>query len=133
MGKNSPFTILLSALLVFSLSTTGFCRGHGGVYRSGSIRGHSAHRSSARHFSPKYTTRKSYGVKRDKRGHIKRSSKARSSFKRHHPCPSTGKAYGSCPGYVIDHIRPLKRGGADHPSNMQWQTVRDAKIKDRIE
>jgi hypothetical protein len=34
---------------------------------------------------------------------------------------------------VIDHIRPLKRGGADAPSNMQWQTTAAAKAKDKIE
>jgi hypothetical protein len=28
---------------------------------------------------------------------------------------------------------PLKRGGADLPSNVQWQTLADAKVKDRIE
>jgi hypothetical protein len=37
---------------------------------------------------------------------------------------------GACPGYVIDHVIALKRGGADAPSNMQWQTVRAAKAKD---
>jgi hypothetical protein len=26
---------------------------------------------------------------------------------------------------------PLECGGADVPSNMQWQTVQEAKIKDR--
>ena len=26
------------------------------------------------------------------------------------------------PGYVVDHVKPLKRGGSDSPSNMQWQT-----------
>jgi hypothetical protein len=28
---------------------------------------------------------------------------------------------------------PLKRGGADDPSNMQWQGTAEAKAKDRIE
>jgi hypothetical protein len=28
---------------------------------------------------------------------------------------------------------PLKRGGADSPSNMQWQTKAEAKAKDKIE
>jgi hypothetical protein len=27
----------------------------------------------------------------------------------------------------------LKRGGADEPANMQWQTPAEAKAKDRIE
>jgi|ERR1035437_7884680 hypothetical protein len=63
----------------------------------------------------------------------KRSRSARESFKRAHPCPSTGKKSGACPGYTIDHIKPLKRGGADAPSNMQWQTRADAKAKDRWE
>jgi hypothetical protein len=40
---------------------------------------------------------------------------------------------GCLPGYVVDHIVLLKRGGPDDPSNMQWQTVLDAKAKDRIE
>jgi hypothetical protein len=33
----------------------------------------------------------------------------------------------------VDHVAPLKRGGADDPSNMQWQTIEDAKAKDRSE
>ena len=36
-------------------------------------------------------------------------------------------------GYVIDHIVPLACGGADVPSNMQWQTVAAAKAKDKVE
>ena len=36
-------------------------------------------------------------------------------------------------GYVVDHIIPLECGGSDTPSNMQWQTVQEAKIKDRTE
>lgn len=76
---------------------------------------------------------KAAGVPRDSKGRIERSRAARADFQRTHPCPSTGKSSGACPGYVIDHVQPLKRGGADAPSNMQWQTTQEAKIKDRTE
>jgi hypothetical protein len=54
-------------------------------------------------------------------------------FKRLNPCPVEGP--GSCfkKGYVIDHIIALACGGKDHPSNMQWQTIEEAKAKDRWE
>jgi len=72
-------------------------------------------------------------VRRDAHGRIARSAKARRDFKKLHPCPATGLATGACPGWVIDHIIALKRGGADAPSNMQWQTVEAAKSKDLTE
>lgn len=72
-------------------------------------------------------------VARDDRGRIHRSPQARQQFKNSLPCPATGKSYGACPGYVIDHVVPLKRGGADAPYNMQWQTKEAAKQKDKIE
>lgn len=65
--------------------------------------------------------------------HGKRSAAAKDSFKQSHPCPSTGKRSGACPGYTIDHVNPLACGGADAPSNMQWQTTADAKAKDKWE
>lgn len=70
---------------------------------------------------------------RDKHGRIKRSVTAKAEFKRLHPCPSTGNPKGACPGYVIDHIQALKRGGKDKPDNMQWQTTAAAKEKDKWE
>ena len=73
------------------------------------------------------------GVKRDSHGRIKRSRQARKEFTHQHPCPATGKSGGPCFGYVVDHINPLKRGGADSPDNMQWQTREAAKQKDRWE
>lgn len=73
------------------------------------------------------------GVQRDSHGKIARSQHAKSDFKKQHPCPSTGKSSGACPGYVIDHVKSLKRGGADQPSNMQWQTKQAAKEKDKTE
>jgi 5-methylcytosine-specific restriction endonuclease McrA len=65
--------------------------------------------------------------------HSRRDLRQRSAFQHQHPCPSTGQKSGGCPGYVVDHVVPLKRGGADAPSNMQWQTVQAGKEKDRVE
>ena len=62
-----------------------------------------------------------------------RSAFARREFQRLHPCPATGKPTGACAGYVVDHIIPLKRGGLDTPSNMQWQAIANAKAKDRVQ
>ena len=70
---------------------------------------------------------------RTSHGKTKRDPAQRRAFQRTHPCPSTGKTSGACPGYVVDHVTPLKRGGADRPENMQWQTVEDAKAKDKWE
>jgi len=67
------------------------------------------------------------GVARDANGRIKRSSSAKAAFMK-----QTGYPNGR-PGYVVDHIVPLKRGGADSPANMQWQTIADAKAKDKVE
>src|SRR5690348_13699745 len=58
---------------------------------------------------------------RDGHGRIERSEQAKEQFMR-----DTGYPHGR-PGYVVDHIVPLKRGGADAPYNMQWQTKEDAK------
>ncbi len=69
----------------------------------------------------------SSGGGRDAHGRIKRSEAAKHEFMR-----MTGYAHGR-PGYVVDHIIPLKRGGCDCPSNMQWQTIQDAKAKDKWE
>ena len=70
---------------------------------------------------------------RNSKGKIKRSSAAKHEFQKKNPCPSTGRTTGGCPGYVVDHVVPLKRGGVDAPSNMQWQTKAEAKAKDRVE
>jgi hypothetical protein len=61
-------------------------------------------------------------VRRDAAGKIHRDPEAKYSFRRSHPCPSTGKTRGACPGYEVDHVRPLACGGPDDPGNMQWLT-----------
>ena len=70
---------------------------------------------------------------RDVTGTIRRSAAARHKFLKTHPCPATGKTTGPCHGYVIDHVVPLKRGGADSPDNLQWQTKEAAKAKEEAE
>jgi hypothetical protein len=64
---------------------------------------------------------------------INRSSSVKADFQRQHPCPSTGRTTGACKGYVKDHIKALDCGGADAVHNLQWQTVADAKLKDKWE
>jgi len=67
------------------------------------------------------------GVSRNAKGRIARSETAKHTFE-----VQTGYPHGR-PGYVIDHIKPLACGGADAPSNMQWQTIAEGKAKDRTE
>lgn len=62
-----------------------------------------------------------------------RNPKQVTAFRNLNPCPATGLAAGACPGWVVDHIIPLSVYGPDTPENMQWQTVEDAKKKDRLE
>lgn len=66
-------------------------------------------------------------AERDSRGHLKRNKTARLTFIR-----LTGYPKGR-PGYIVDHIIPLKRNGPDCPCNMQWQTRAEAHLKDKTE
>ena len=87
--------------------------------------------------APRATTTHTYALphsarvhapgERNTRGRLERSSAAKSAFER-----QTGHA-GGWQGHVVDHVVPLACGGADAPSNMQWQTTADGKAKDRVE
>ena len=63
----------------------------------------------------------------------RRPSNAEILFRLANPCPSTGETHGTCAGYVIDRLIPAVCGGAEAPENMQWQTLAEAKDKDRWE
>jgi hypothetical protein len=85
----------------------------------------------ANYLAPGYAADNSVSL--NKHGKIKRSGAAKHAFEREQPCPATGKSSGPCRGYIVDHKTPLECGGADSPSNMQWQTAADAKQKDKTE
>ena len=64
---------------------------------------------------------------------IHRSAAAVNAFKKSNPCPANGRTSGPCRGFTVDHRKALACGGADAPSNMQWQTKSDALAKDKWE
>ena len=91
---------------------------------------HSRHHTGSHSYAPRsYSRHHSSAVvgPRDSHGRLKRSAEAKRSFERR-----SGHAHG-WPGHVVDHVVPLACGGADSPSNMQWQTTAEAKAKDRVE
>jgi hypothetical protein len=86
--------------------------------------GHSSHYASAPP-TPRYLM--TAPGARDIHGRLVRSESEKREFMR-----ETGYSHGR-PGYVVDHVVPLKRGGCDCPANMQWQTMAEAKAKDKWE
>ena len=63
----------------------------------------------------------------------RRPSNAEILFRLANPCPVTGETHGPCTGYVIDRVIPTICGGAEAADNMQWQTLAEAREKDRWE
>lgn len=55
------------------------------------------------------------------------------AFRAENPCPATGRTRGACPGWHVDHVIALCAGGADRPSNMQWITKEDHRIKTLVD
>jgi hypothetical protein len=92
--------------------------------RRGSYSGsRSSHRS---YHSPTYRSHSNRAIS-SRHGRIHRSAAAKREFMK-----QTGHPHGWS-GHVVDHVVPLACGGADAPSNMQWQTVEEAKAKDKWE
>jgi hypothetical protein len=74
-----------------------------------------------------------HSLRTDARGRIRRNPAARRAFVTTHPCPALGRQAAPAPATWSITFVSLKNGGADDPSNMQWQSIEDAKLKDRTE
>src|SRR5436190_7872203 len=107
--------LLLALALPSALEAKGAAKGSGSK---------SSHPKAA---TPAKSRKTSVATSRTAKGKIKRSAAAKHRFE-----VQTGYPKGR-PGYVIDHIVPLACGGADAAPNMQWQTIAEARAKDRIE
>ena len=64
---------------------------------------------------------------------IKRDRAQVRAFRAEHPCPATGRTRGACPGWHVDHVIALCAGGPDRPSNMQWITREDHRVKTLVD
>jgi len=64
---------------------------------------------------------------RDASGRIIRNEETKREFMRASAYP-----HGR-PGYVVAPVTPLKHGGTDTAANMEWQTLAQAKAKDKWE
>ena len=146
--RHSRLLVVVAAAMVFAFPPTASARKPSGSHAArhassaskgtGSSKGHASGPKAAKPHAPKAakapkppkqsaTKPATNSTTRDERGRLQRSAAARHAFAR-----QTGFPNGR-PGYVIDHIKPLACGGADAPSNMQWQTIAEAKAKDRVE
>jgi len=113
--------ILVALALLACLASPSFAS------KGGSSKGSSKGTKTSHAKATKAPKAETSAAPRDAHGKIKRSAVAKHEFERQTEYP-----HGR-PGYVVDHIRPLACGGADAPSNMQWQRIAAAKAKDRVE
>jgi hypothetical protein len=60
---------------------------------------------------------------------IKRDRAQVRAFRAENPCPSTRRIRGACPGFQVDHSKPLCAAGSDTPDNMAWLSIEDHKWK----
>lgn len=79
-------------------------------------------------------TRYGDAPKRDANGRILRRAAVIAAYKKIHPCPSTGLyGAGACPGWALNHDKPLACGGRDAVSNLSYMRNDVKKLVDSYE
>ncbi len=136
--RRLPFILALVFFLSFvSFPAHVFARGggghSGGSHTGGSSRSGGGHttgsgRSGSSHVNGNRSHPKTFckTCPRDSRGRIERSSSERQKFLK-----SQGLTH-TPPGYQVDHINPLSKGGPDKASNMQLIPKDSPKEKDEL-
>jgi len=122
----------ISILIAKKVHVKGYYRKNG-TY----VKPHTRNSPGTKSYTPKRSTKRynkseTYNPKQSTERYKKNKKTKRSSSARREFMKQTGYAKGR-PGYIVDHIIPLACGGCDCPSNMQWQTIAEAKAKDRWE
>ena len=108
----------VAVLAVLAITMPAFGKGSSGGHSASHSSSHaSTHSRAGSHSNSKPSGSRSTSRHRDKNGNVERSEHAKDEFLHSHPCPSTGKPSGSCPGYVI------AREDTDDPLTMQWQAA----------
>jgi hypothetical protein len=111
------FGIVIGVCIV--LLVTSLASARGGGHAGGHAGGHSA--------VGQQTSRYCATCARDRHGRIQRDAHAKQEFMN-----QPGDPHGR-PGYAVDHLVPLYKGGCDCPANMLWQTIEAVKAKDQWE
>src|SRR2546425_505213 len=138
------YRLLFAILALYTLSAPLAAQRRGSGSSRGSVHVRGYTRRDGTHVAP-YTrsTPRSYAAPSHPRSYATPKSRAYASPNAHGRIPRSRAAKDDFmrrsgyprgrPGYVVDHVVPLCAGGADAASNMQWQTVEAARVKDRQE
>ena len=130
MRSLALLAVLLPVMALGGPKGSSYSSSHSSAKSSSHSTSSSSHSSGASHStttkksyssSPSHSSTKTYKSSSHSSSSSKnRDPKQKAAFRKNHPCPSTGKTSGACPGYEVDHRNPLACGGSDSPGNMQW-------------
>ncbi|HWW86286.1 MAG TPA: HNH endonuclease signature motif containing protein [Vicinamibacterales bacterium] len=115
--------VIIMCVVALAITSISEAKGHGSKGSSAKAGSKTVHVKAAKSSAAS----RANAQPRDAKGRFIRSAEAKRAFE-----TQSGYPHGR-PGYVVDHVKPLACGGADAPSNMQWQTIAEGKAKDKWE